>query len=61
MTSIADRIKTQLEAMAYDRGHASGEAEIQSILDGLLWDFFDIIADVRLLELRYEELCNEQH
>lgn len=60
MTSIADRIKIQLEAMAYDRGHSAGESEVKSILDGLLWDFFDIIADVRLLEMRYEEAVKDE-
>lgn len=69
--TIPRRIRNALRDIAYDRGHAYGEAEVESIYSGMLSIFQPIIDDIKecgegvdrnisLLKPLVDELCNEE-
>ena len=48
--TIEEAIKDLICMMAYERGHAAGQEEVDSLEKSLLWDFKDIITRVQVLE-----------
>lgn len=69
--TIPHRIRNTLRSIAYDRGHAYGEAEVETIYNDMLFLFQPIIDDIKecgegvdknisLLKPLVDELCNKE-